>query len=144
MNGLFAQTDNPAVWLILITAIVAYALLFDLWLSADRGPAWRRRCTQWAPGIRTLLGALPLLGLYGTVVGLMQTFRQMAVDHGFNPETLATGGIASAMYSTQLGLLLVVPGWVILAILQARGRRGHDNRDRGSAERPSAPTSGAS
>ncbi|MEM9207931.1 MAG: MotA/TolQ/ExbB proton channel family protein [Pseudomonadota bacterium] len=141
MTGLGIHTENPAVWLILITATVAYGLIFDLWMTSSRDAAWCRRCARWGPGIRTLLGALPLLGLYGTVVGLMQTFRQMAVDHGFNPESLATGGIATAMYSTQLGLLLVIPGWVFLALLQSRARRARAvlRKARGSAAAEEAP-----
>lgn len=122
LTDLQQQLDNPAVWLILLTAVVVYALLLDLLLARRRDAAWRHRCSLWAPGLRTMLGALPLLGLYGTVVGLMDTFAQMALDYGFNPETLATGGIASAMYSTQLGLLLVIPGWLALAWLQGRRR----------------------
>ncbi|MEM7279072.1 MAG: MotA/TolQ/ExbB proton channel family protein [Pseudomonadota bacterium] len=123
MSDLKAQLDNGVVWLILVTAIVAYTLLFDLWLSRRSKTQWRMRLRQLGPGIRTLLSALPLLGLFGTVVGLMQTFQQMSVDHGFNPETLATGGIAAAMYTTQLGLLLTIPGWVGLALLQSSARR---------------------
>lgn len=117
MQDLLRQLDNPAVWLILITAVIAYGLLLDLWLTRNSDNDVKTRYRQWAPGIRTLLGALPLLGLYGTVAGLMQTFRQMAAELGFSPENLATGGIAAAMYTTQLGLLLVIPGWVMLAAI---------------------------
>lgn len=123
MNPLQSHADNLAVWLILITAVTAYAMLADLILGRERSDRFNQRCRVWVPAIRTLLGALPLLGLYGTVVGLMETFQQMAVDYGFNPETLATGGIASAMYTTQLGLLLVIPGWLVLAWLTGWRRR---------------------
>ncbi|MEM7430657.1 MAG: MotA/TolQ/ExbB proton channel family protein [Pseudomonadota bacterium] len=128
MADLLRQLDNPAVWLILITAVVAYGLLFDLWLDRNSSGDVKRRFRQWAPGIRTLLGALPLLGLYGTVVGLMQTFRQMAAELGFNPETLATGGIAAAMYTTQLGLMLVIPGWVMLAAIGSSINKQEQNQ----------------
>ncbi|MEM8984098.1 MAG: MotA/TolQ/ExbB proton channel family protein [Pseudomonadota bacterium] len=129
MTDLLRQLNNPAIWLILLTAVVAYGLLFDLWFERAETAVRAKRFEQWAPGIRTLLGALPLLGLYGTVVGLMQTFRQMAAEHGFNPETLASGGIATAMYSTQLGLLLVIPGWVLLALLGSRLKASRPQRD---------------
>ncbi|MEM9530582.1 MAG: MotA/TolQ/ExbB proton channel family protein [Pseudomonadota bacterium] len=136
MNPLQTHADNLAVWLILVTAVTAYAMLADLILGRERSTRFNQRCRVWVPAIRTLLGALPLLGLYGTVVGLMETFQQMAVDYGFNPETLATGGIASAMYTTQLGLLLVIPGWLTLAWLSGWQRRPGD----ATATRKKSPT----
>ncbi|MEM9172377.1 MAG: MotA/TolQ/ExbB proton channel family protein [Pseudomonadota bacterium] len=122
MTFLGIQANTTAVWLILVVAIIAYGLLFDLWLDSGSQNHKQRRFREWAPCIRTLLSALPLLGLFGTVVGLMQTFRQMAAEHGFDPETLATGGIAAAMYSTQLGLLMMIPGWLLLSMLAGQRR----------------------
>lgn len=113
--------DNPIVWLIVVLAAVAFGLLAEL-LVTRRSDGWHARCEYWLPGLRAMLNSLPLLGLLGTIVGLMKTFRQMARDHGFDPETLMSSGIADAMFTTQMGLVMVVPGWLLLAWLGARMR----------------------
>ncbi|MEM7098702.1 MAG: MotA/TolQ/ExbB proton channel family protein [Pseudomonadota bacterium] len=118
MNAL-AGFDNPIVWSILLVAIWAFVWLFELLLYRPRDAAWLGRCGESMAPLRTLVGILPLLGLLGTIVGLLDTFERMSVDHGFDPTTLVSGGIADAMLTTKLGLLMVVPGWVALTYLQS-------------------------
>ena len=113
--------DNPVVWLIGLLGAGTFGLLAEL-LVARRTLGWHERCEHWLPSLRAMLSSLPLLGLLGTIVGLMRTFRQMAREHGLNPETLMSSGIADAMFTTQMGLVMVVPGWILLACLGARRR----------------------
>ncbi|MHC5068750.1 MAG: MotA/TolQ/ExbB proton channel family protein [Planctomycetota bacterium] len=60
----------------------------------------------------TLLAACaavaPLLGLLGTVTGMIRTFDVIAV-HGTGNPRLLSGGIAEALVTTQMGLLAAVP-----------------------------------
>ena len=112
---------NPVVWLIGVLAAGTFGLLAEL-LIAPRSAGWHERCEQWMPSLKAMLSSLPLLGLLGTIAGLMKTFRQMAREHGLNSETLMTSGIADAMFTTQMGLVMVVPGWILLAWLGARHR----------------------
>lgn len=121
MADLSHLADNPIVWLIGILAAGTFGLLAEL-LVARRSAGWHERCERWLPSLKAMLNSLPLLGLLGTIVGLMDTFRQMAREHGLNPETLMTSGIADAMFTTQMGLVMVVPGWILLAWLGARKR----------------------
>jgi biopolymer transport protein ExbB len=51
---------------------------------------------------------------------LLEVFHQMTVDHGLDPATLISGGIGDAMFTTQVGLLMVIPGWLALSYLQAK------------------------
>jgi biopolymer transport protein ExbB len=59
-----------------------------------------------------LLSALPLLGLLGTITGLLTTFRAMADSDELN-QAFVSSGIAAALITTQLGLIMVIPGLLL-------------------------------
>jgi biopolymer transport protein ExbB len=65
-----------------------------------------------------LIGALPLLGLVGTINGMLATFRVLAHDSSVDHQTLLSGGIANALVTTQLGLVMSVPAIVICGYLR--------------------------
>ena len=69
-----------------------------------------------------LTGLLPLLGLLGTVTGMLGTFDVLRV-HGTGEPRLLAGGIREALITTEAGLLLALPVLVIHQILSARLRR---------------------
>ncbi len=58
--------------------------------------------------LAVLAGAAPLLGLAGTVVGIMHTFKAITVYGAGNPSMLA-GGIAQALMVTEAGLVVAFP-----------------------------------
>ena len=64
-----------------------------------------------------MLAALPLLGLLGTISGLLKTFNRMSIEKGFALQEVISGGIGEAMFTTQLGLFMVIPGLLMLAYL---------------------------
>lgn len=75
-----------------------------------------------SPGSLPVLGALaaaaPLVGLLGTVMGLVQVFGAEVA-----PEAVA-GGIAQALLTTQVGLVIAVPALLARqALLRWRERR---------------------
>jgi len=69
----------------------------------------------------TLLGAIgsvaPLLGLLGTVVGMIDIFASQQA--GSNPQQLAQG-ISIALYSTAFGIIVAVPSVLSYRIFRAR------------------------
>lgn len=69
----------------------------------------------------TLLGAIgsiaPLLGLLGTVVGMIQIFSSQQA--GTNPQQLAQG-ISVALYSTAFGIIVAVPSVLCYRIFRTR------------------------
>ncbi len=111
---------NPVVWSILVLALLVYAWLIELMLYTPRDEVWRKKILADLPSLRALVAILPLLGLLGTIIGLLDVFHQMAVEHGLDPTTLVSSGIADALFTTQVGLLTVVPGWLALTYLQAK------------------------
>ena len=60
----------------------------------------------------TLATITPLLGLLGTVVGMITAFTGLSESSGANPDILATG-ISQALITTAFGLFIAVPGLVL-------------------------------
>lgn len=73
------------------------------------------------PLIKVLYVVAPLLGLLGTVVGMIQTFQQITLFGTGDPRMMA-GGISMALLTTVLGLTVAIPLTVIHSILQTRSR----------------------
>lgn len=112
--------ENGVIWAIIALAFFCYGLLIDLCFLQRRSDIWYDRVQFWSISLRHLLAALPLLGLLGTISGLLKTFVQMSIHSGFALQELISGGIGEAMFTTQLGLLMVVPGLLMLGLLNHR------------------------
>lgn len=122
---------NVSVISIFATAILCYGLLIDLCFIDHHDEEWFERTLFWTTGLKQMLTALPLLGLFGTITGLLSTFKSMSVERGLDIQEMITGGIAEAMFTTQLGLVMVIPGLLMLNLLniQKRGwkiRQAHE------------------
>jgi biopolymer transport protein ExbB len=65
------------------------------------------RLEKHLPMIRSLAAASPLLGLLGTVSGLIHTF-QIMTEHGSSNSQLLALGISEALIATQTGLFLAI------------------------------------
>ncbi|NKF23784.1 MotA/TolQ/ExbB proton channel family protein [Solimonas marina] len=76
---------------------------------------------RFQPLLRLIIAAGPLLGLVGTVTGMIITF-QVIQEQGAGDPRLMAGGISQAMITTVLGLGVAVPMLFINAILSARSR----------------------
>jgi biopolymer transport protein ExbB len=64
----------------------------------------------------TIAAAAPLLGLFGTVVGMIEIFGSQApgASAGANPQQLAHG-ISVALYNTAFGLMIAIPSLMLTA-----------------------------
>lgn len=69
-----------------------------------------------------LAGVAPLLGLFGTVTGMIDTFDSVARFGTISPGPLSAG-ISQAMISTQTGLVVAIPGLITVYFLRRRVRR---------------------
>lgn len=56
----------------------------------------------------TIASAAPLLGLFGTIIGMIEIFGSQAPGGGSNPQMLAHG-ISVALYNTAFGLIVAIP-----------------------------------
>jgi len=73
------------------------------------------------PLIKVLYVVAPLLGLLGTVVGMIVTFQQITLFGTSDPRMMANG-ISMALITTVLGLIVAIPLTVIHSLLQSRSR----------------------
>jgi biopolymer transport protein ExbB len=64
---------------------------------------------RFLPTIMVLAAAAPLLGLLGTVTGMVETFRVIGMYGMGNAQAMACG-IKEALITTQAGLLVAIPG----------------------------------
>ncbi len=71
--------------------------------------------------IRSMCGAAPLLGLLGTVSGMIETFRSLTAMELFALSGGVAGGVAEALVSTQIGLLVAIPGVIVGRLLDRKG-----------------------
>ncbi|MDT8391878.1 MAG: MotA/TolQ/ExbB proton channel family protein [Lentisphaeria bacterium] len=87
----------------------------------------RREAADWHRGLAflgTIGMSLPLLGLLGTVRGMMKTFASLTETEATRSATLLSGGISEALLTTQAGLIAAVPILLLHGVLAARIRRG--------------------
>ena len=71
--------------------------------------------------IKLLAAVAPLLGLLGTVIGMIETFQAITLFGTGDPKLMA-GGISQALVTTMLGLIAAVPLLFVHNILDSRSR----------------------
>ena len=84
----------------------------------DTGRAVAHDLERYLGALGTIASVAPLLGLFGTVVGMIEIFGAQG-PAGTNPSQLAHG-ISVALYNTALGLLVAIPA--LIAYRYFRGR----------------------
>jgi len=70
--------------------------------------------------IMTIVAAAPLLGLLGTVIGMIETFDSLGDMSLFSQSGGIAGGISQALITTQMGLAVAIPGLIVNGALQRR------------------------
>lgn len=84
--------------------------------------------------ISTLCVLAPLAGLLGTVSGMIVTFDGLATGSMYSRGGGIAGGISEALYSTEMGLVVAVPGIVLGRLLDRKQRVLVDQLERLVAE----------
>jgi biopolymer transport protein ExbB len=73
--------------------------------------------------VTATVAVAPLLGLLGTVAGMIETFDSLGDMALFSQSGGIAGGIATALFTTQMGLVVAVPGVICKALLDRRQQR---------------------
>ncbi len=71
--------------------------------------------------VKLLTAVAPLLGLLGTVTGMIQTFQAISLFGTGDPKLMA-GGISQALVTTMLGLAVAIPLLFLHSLLVSRSR----------------------
>ncbi|MBN2344247.1 MAG: MotA/TolQ/ExbB proton channel family protein [Deltaproteobacteria bacterium] len=72
---------------------------------------WKLALRRHGPIVDTLVAAAPLLGLLGTVSGMITTFEGLTSMTLFSESGGIAGGISEALTTTQAGLLVAIPAF---------------------------------
>lgn len=73
--------------------------------------------------VAAIVMVAPLLGLLGTVNGMIETFDSLASMALYTRGGGVAGGISEALFSTQMGLVVAIPGAVVGRLLVRREER---------------------
>ncbi len=86
------------------------------------GRAVAHRLERYLSALATIASAAPLLGLLGTVIGMIEIFGSQTPTGGApggNPAQLAHG-ISVALYNTAFGLIVAIPSLIFWRYFRAR------------------------
>ncbi len=129
----FFNAGGPVLWSLLLVSLVLWTLLLERlwfrWFDFPRRihryrllPVGGRRRLERAdllldlqgalPLIRTLIALCPLVGLLGTVTGMIHLFDTLALNGTGNPRLMAAG-VARATLPTLAGMVVAVSGLLI-------------------------------
>lgn len=107
-------------WIILGLGLLLFLTQLRLSWKAlrRRGGGFDERADEWLSNLAQAAEWFPLLGLLGTVAGILQTFSSFTSGTGPVSSELIIGRYAPALTATGSGLLMVLinilPGWVVL------------------------------
>ena len=110
-SGLQALNDNPRCTEVELRAIME-----------GSGRVVAHRLERYLTALATIASAAPLLGLFGTVIGMIEIFGSQSgagAATGGNPAQLAHG-ISVALYNTAFGLIIAIPSLVFWRYFRAR------------------------
>ena len=88
----------------------------------ERGKAEDLELKKYIGLLHTIASVSPLLGLLGTVSGMIKVFGTISVEGVGNPASLATG-ISEALITTAAGLTVAIPTFLGQRYLAARAER---------------------
>lgn len=82
---------------------------------------YKHKTERFIGAIATSAAIAPLLGLLGTVSGMISTFMMMTI-FGTGDASTVSGGISEALITTELGLIVAIPSLILSALLSRRSK----------------------
>lgn len=83
---------------------------------------YKQELKKYRKTINTIVMVSPLIGLLGTVGGMIETFDSLGSMSLYTQGGGIAGGISQALFTTQLGLVVAVPGLVIGRLIDRRSK----------------------
>ncbi|HEX4046238.1 MAG TPA: MotA/TolQ/ExbB proton channel family protein [Elusimicrobiota bacterium] len=127
------KTDGAVAWCqkhpSAVAQVVGYGLLYagrsrkDLEeLMTSKLKEERMKLERYLAILGTLGNIAPFIGLFGTVVGIIKAFRDLAASGTGGPSVVAQG-IAEALVSTAAGLIVAIPAAILYNYFMGRLKR---------------------
>ena len=96
---------------------ITESALRDVFESSGRAAV--HRLEKYLNPLGTIASSAPLLGLLGTVIGMIEIFGSQSPTGGNNPAALAQG-ISIALYNTAFGLMVAIPSLIAYRHFRSR------------------------
>ncbi len=77
------------------------------------------RLERYLNALGTIASAAPLLGLFGTIIGMIEIFASQGPTGSSNPQQLSHG-ISIALYNTAFGLMIAIPALMFYRYFRGR------------------------
>ena len=90
----------------------------------------RDQMSRFSGVVRMVVMLAPLMGLLGTVGGMIETFDSLADMSLFSQSGGIAGGISEALFTTQMGLAVAIPGLIVGRLIDRRQQQLEDALDR--------------
>ena len=101
----------------LLALVAGRRRLAALWMSSEHS-----RLQQGLRFLQAVVALLPLLGLLGTVLGMLKTFDVIQMQGTGDPRLMADG-IRQALITTQAGMLAVIPVLLLCGYMASKSNR---------------------
>ena len=88
-------------------------------VAEESGRSEVSKLDKFLPSLQTIVAIAPLLGLLGTVLGMIKIFDVIALQGTGSAEALSSG-IAEALITTAAGLVVAIPAQIFYFIAKAR------------------------
>ena len=126
-----------AMWVLIVERLVYFQTglkdlnkkLRDVWEARSERRSWEATqirtaliskysmsANVWVPVIQTLVALCPLLGLMGTVTGMIEVFDVMALSGSGNARSMASG-VSKATIPTMAGMVGALSGVFLITII---------------------------
>ena len=116
MNSALRKGENERIKQLLVTDRTPYGRVAQRLIDDGAGDAValeavdgeRRRFDRYMLAMSTIITASPLLGILGTVIGIIQSFELLGGDSTLTDPRDVAGGIAAALLTTAFGLIVAL------------------------------------
>ena len=71
-----------------------------------------KRINYFLPSLEVISQVSPLIGLLGTVIGMIDSFNELELGGSFVDPSILAGGIWTALLTTAMGLIVAIPALV--------------------------------
>lgn len=130
------------IWYLVMSHRRYVYLVINKWKEVNQGDGWRtakirrmlisqvtHRLHFSLPMIKALIAVCPLLGILGTVTGMIEVFEVLAIAGSGNPRALAAG-VSKATVPTMAGMVAALSGMFVIFQLERKA----DKQERQFAE----------
>lgn len=129
LGSLFVKIQSGGVimWLLLGVSLLIWSGLIARWERLNKSSFEKSLFSSLSfnslellleeKKLKSLIAVAPLLGLLGTVGGMVETFASLETMEMFRPGGGIASGISQALLTTQMGLIVSVPAMLALKFI---------------------------